>query len=170
MPNWAEGNIRFRGKPEDIMNLLKGELLSVGTNKDFEIDEFTPVFEWNEFNDITVSEPEEAKKEVRFYKSLYIKGTHRNFIDSIAGLYLPRYEEEYTLCIDSFRAAWGVDPKPYIEKSKKYHVDIKIVVYECGMCFVQRIEIENGELYLDQEVKYNGEEWNWEADFPNMGG
>ena len=170
MPNWAEGNIRFRGKPEDIMNLLKGELLSVGTNKDLETDEFTPVFEWNGFNDITVSEPEEAKKEVRFYKSLYIKGTRRNFIDSIVGLYLPRQEEEYTLCIDSFKAAWGVDHKPYIEKSKKYNVDIKIVVYECGMCFIQRIEIVNGKLITDEEVKYIGKEWDWEVDFPNMGG
>lgn len=33
MPNWAEGNIRFRGKPENIMEFLKNEIEYTATNK-----------------------------------------------------------------------------------------------------------------------------------------
>lgn len=33
MPNWVKGNIRFRGKTDDILNFLKNELVCVGTRK-----------------------------------------------------------------------------------------------------------------------------------------
>ena len=169
MPNWAEGNIRFRGKPENIMNFLTGELKCVATNAEFETISYDPVCEWDQFDDITFKEPEEKKNDKLFWKSLYINGTRRNFIDGIVERYLPRDKQNYILCLDNFKAAWGVDPDPYVEKAKKYGVDIKIVVYECGMCFVQRIEIVNGTLVRNEETKYN-ESWDWEADFPNMGG
>ena len=168
MPNWAEGNIRFRGNTEKIMEFLENEIECTATNKDFEVVSFKPVIEWNDIDDITFSEPEEAKKENNFWKSLYIKGTRRNFIDCISGLFLPRDDENYVLVVENFRAAWGVDPKPYVEKSKKYGIDIAIVVYECGMEFRQRIEIINGKIEKDEETKYV--DWMWEADFPNMGG
>ena len=168
MPNWAEGNIRFRGKPEKIMELLENEIECTATNKDFEVVSFKPVIEWNDIDDITFSEPEEAKKENNFWKSLYIKGTRRNFIDGITGLNLPREAKKWILLVENFKAAWSVDPEPYVEKSKKYGVDIAIVVYECGCEFRQRIEIMGGELAKDEVIEYD--DWNWEADFPNMGG
>lgn len=169
MPNWAEGNIRLRGKPENIMNFLIGELECVATNKELETVSYDPVCEWDRFDDVTFKEPENKENVKLFWKSLYIKGTRRNFIDGIVEKFLPRDEENYILCLDNFRAAWGVDQEPYVKKAQKYGVDIKIVVYECGMCFVQRIEIVNGELVRNDETKYE-EDWNWEADFPNMGG
>ena len=168
MPNWAEGNIRFRGKPEKIMEFLKNEIECTATNKEFEVVTNRPVIEWTEFDEINFSEPEEAKKENNFWKSLYIKGTRRNFIDGISGVYLPRDTNEWILCLDNFKAAWGVITEPYAEKSKKYGIDIAIVVYEQGMEFRQRIEIINGEIVKCEETKYK--DWNWEADFPNMGG
>lgn len=168
MPNWAEGNIRFRGNPEKIMEFLKNEIECTATNKEFEVVSYRPVIEWTRCDEINFSEPEEAKKENNFWKSLYIKGTRRNFIDGISGVYLPRDKNEWILCLDNFKAAWGVEAEPYAEKSKKYGIDIAIVVYEQGMEFRQRIEIINGEIVKDEETKYK--DWNWEADFPNMGG
>ena len=167
MPNWAEGNIRFRGKPENIMEFLKNEIECTARNKEFEVVTYRPVIEWTEFDEINFSEPEEAKKE-NFWKSLYIKGTRRNFIDGISGIYMPRDVENWIMCLDNFKAAWVVKAEPYAEKSKKYGIDIAIVVYEQGMEFRQRIEIINGEIVKDEETKYK--DWNWEADFPNMGG
>ena len=72
------------------------------------------------------------------------------------------------MLVENFKAAWSVDPEPYVEKSKKYGVDIAIVVYECGLEFRQRIEIIGGKLVKYEDTEYD--DWNWEADFPNMGG
>lgn len=71
MPNWAEGNIRFRGNKENIMEFLKNEIECTATNKEFEVVTYRPVIEWTKFDEINFSEPEEAKKENNFWKSLY---------------------------------------------------------------------------------------------------
>ena len=62
MPNWAEGNIRFRGNTNKIMEFLENEIECTATNKDLEVVSFKPVIEWNEIDEITFTEPEEAKK------------------------------------------------------------------------------------------------------------
>lgn len=81
---------------------------------------------------------------------------------------MPRDEENWIMFLDNFKAAWGAFPEPYVEKSKKYGIDIAIVTYERGMEFRQRIEIINGKVTKDEETKFN--DWDWEADFPKMGG
>lgn len=169
MPNWAEGNIRFRGKPENIMAFLKNELECTATERGFETVSFPPDVVWNDLDEVTLSEPEEERnKPGRYWKSFYIRGTRRNFIDVIAGVYLPRDAKEWIIILDSFKAAWCCFAEPYIEKSKKYGIDIAIVLYERGCQFRQRIEIVNGQLVEDETQKFA--DWDWEADFPNMGG
>lgn len=169
MPNWAEGNIRFRGNPKNIEEFLKNELECVGTDrKTYDTISRVPIIEWDDIDEITIKEPENSGLEYTFCNSLYIKGTRRNFIDGVCGEYLPREEENYILCLDNFKAAWNVNPEPYIEKSAKYGIDIAIVVYECGMEFRQRIEIINGKLVIDDVTEYK--DWGWESDFPKMGG
>lgn len=166
MPNWAEGNIRLRGTPDQIVEFLQNELLYVGTGHDFETVEVAPDVHWGEFLDVRL--PKEAKEQAKFTGCLYVKGTRRNFIDGISGKYLPKTKEQFILCLNNFRAAWYVNAEPYVEKSKKYGIDIRIVVNEMGMEFGQRIEIIKGELVMDEERKYQN--WWWDADFPEMGG
>ena len=169
MPNWADGNIRFRGKPENIMAFLQNELECVATDRVLETVSFPPDVAWNDLDEVTLSEPEEERnKPGRFWKSFYIRGTRRNFIDVIADVYLPRDAKEWIIILDSFKAAWACDAELYAEKSKKYGIDIAIVVYERGVQFRQRIEIVNGQIVKDETQTFA--DWDWEADFPNMGG
>ena len=169
MPNWAEGNIRFRGKPENIMAFLENELEFTATNrKTFEVESFPANVEWDDVGDFLVSAQDEfTTRDDLAWRSVYIRGTRRNFIDHVDGN-LDKDADNATVVLDEFKAAWCVEPEPYVEKAKKYGIDIKIIVYESGMQFRQEIVIINGELVKDEETKYD--DYDWECEFPNMGG
>ena len=170
MPNWCEGTLRLRGKRKDIVEFLKDNLRAVGHDPESfdSIDWPVRVTEEDDGQYITVCGDNE--KHSNSYGWIWIKGTHRNFIVENE-IYVDMYGDEdktYTVCIDKFNAAWGIDPEPYISFSKKYGLDIKIFASEQGMQFEQCIEIVNGELVKDKEYRY--EDWKWEAVNPNMGG
>ena len=169
MPNWAEGNIRFRGKPENIMAFLENELEFVATNRKSLGVEYLPVnVEWDDMGGFLVSPPDEVTPRNDLdWEHVYIRGTRRNHIEHVEG-YLNKDADNGTVVFDGFVAAWGVEPEPYVEKAKKYGIDIKIIVYESGMQFRQEIVIINGELVKDEETKYD--DYDWDCDFPNMGG
>lgn len=170
MPNWCEGNIRLRGTGAAIREFLKNEIVAIGyagggvlggmSKCPIEVADFD--------GDLFVKIPENALS-WRFRK-MFIKDTARNFIDTQDSFYVytEGEEEVSTVCIDGFQAAWGVISAPYVEKAKKYGIDIKIVGFERGMQFAQIIEIVNGELLKDQEIKFD--DWHWECIMPNMGG
>lgn len=171
MPNWSEGNIRIRGNWKNIMAFLESELVYVGTNSaTWDTMEFTPVIELTQHGEVVISKPKEmeAKADLLAWQSLYIKDTKRNFIDGISGVYLNKKAKTTILFLDSCRAAWGFQSEPYLEKARKYNVDIKIIAYERGMQFKQVIEIVDGEIVQDEDIQYN--DWDWEAECPNMGG
>jgi hypothetical protein len=162
MPNWCEGNIRFRGKPESIKKFLLNELKIVGLIRE---DDYSPIVK-DEYDELSIEIPE---IEHRNYAQFYIKGTHRNFIDSREiYAYICSDDECATVCIEDFKAAWAIESAPYLAHSKNYGIDIKIVGFEKGMEFSQLIEIVNGEITEDKEYKY--EDWDWESLQPNYGG
>jgi hypothetical protein len=166
MPNWAEGTLRLRGKPQDIIRFLREGVEAVGT-KNMETITFEPVITWDEDDDYLMMSFPDAMKRLN-WDSFYIKGTRRNFFDSLEQD-LDRNMSEETLIIDSFRAAWDVCPEPYLEIARKYHLKIRIVTYESGMQFKQDVEIDvEGNLVRNEKITYD--DWLWEADFPNMGG
>lgn len=164
MPNWCKGNIRLRGKNEDIKAFLANELEGTAYNSEYDIVATPPIIRdiCGDGLSIEVKPPNEGQ-----YCALYIKNTRRNFIDRA-------FEVEFCddgrslICIDNFSAAWGIEPEPYVELSKKYNLDIKLYGIECGMEFVQEIEIINGELKRNETIEYD--DWGWECPFPNMGG
>lgn len=178
MPNWCEGNLRLRGTRAAILEFIKNEIEVVGHPKGLGIKSFvegpsscSPEI-LDEYGEVTVKVPEPAKDWV--FLSMYIKGTRRNFIETRNDFYIYLIDEvetedvQQTVCIDNFKAAWGFEAQPYVEKAKKYGIDIKIVGFERGMEFAQIIEIVGGELIKDQEIKFD--DWNWECVMPNMGG
>ncbi len=170
MPNWCEGNIRLRGTGAAILEFLKNEIMFVGYDGSLlNPVECAPRIE-DDGCEVTVSIPETARG--WHMKSAYVNGTHRNFIDEKSFyVYLGDDEERaevITVCIDNFKAAWGIVSEPYVEKARKYGIDIKIVGFEKGMQFAQIIEIVDGELIKDQEINFD--DWDWECLMPNMGG
>lgn len=173
MPNWCEGNLRLRGTGTAILEFVKNEFAFAWHEKGMSILDAPKccspenVYDGEE---VFITVPECAKNHMLL--SLYVKGTRRNFIES-KQIYFYLGEEENlekvrTVCIDDFKAAWGVDAAPYVEKAKKYGLDIKIIGFERGMQFAQYIEIVNGELIKNNEIKFD--DWDWECIMPNMGG
>lgn len=169
MPNWVEGNIRLRGKRNGIADFLKNELMFVATPAGNILGsvERELVFH-DDGEEITLSRPDGDGKYI--WPSNYIKDTRRNFIDGESISIYPDNDPEcvQTVCIDGFKAAWGIDPAPYLDKARKYSIDIRIVGFERGMQFMQTIEIVNGEIVTNEEKTFD--DWDWDCPMPNMGG
>lgn len=165
MPNWCEGNIRLRGRRDAICRFLKEEIVCVTYDpRENSIIETLPLIE-EDGDEIIIKNTPGLKT-----STFYIKGTKRNFIDDGCNIYVSFREgcDEDTICIDGFKAAWEIRPEPYIDKSKKYGIDIKIVGFELGMEFMQTVEVSDGELIRNAETKFD--DWRWDCPMPNMGG
>lgn len=183
MPNWCEGNIRFRGKMEDIVKLLKENLLfcKISLNKETR-ETYTEEKQCNvDLEDdyvIHITTPFEDDKETTNKSYCYINNTRRNFIslyetnfDSAVIYELPNKKNDYIVVFDKFASAWSIMPDPYIEMSKKYHVDIRIIGWEQGLGFWQDIVIANGKLIRNIADDYGGYDgWMWESALPYVGG
>lgn len=167
MPNWCEGNMRLRGKPEKIIDFLKNELLCVAHKRGLmEVVERVPEFE-EECGLIKLRFPEDMKD--LFFKSIYIRGTRRNFArDDEMSIEVDPDEDVTIAYIPDFKAAWDIDPEPYVKKAKKYGIDIKIFGFECGMQFERIVEVVEGALVRNQTIEHG--DWRWDSAFPMLGG
>lgn len=166
MPNWCEGNIRLRGSKEAIKKFLENEILFTVTENALS-SKTLPAVVTDVYGDLQVSRGQTEKG--ASWDAFYIKDTRRNFIDGTSfEVYVDDEDEHQVVCIDGFKAAWGVDPSPYVEKAKKHGIDIRIVGFERGMQFMQVVEIVNGELVAYEEKQFG--DWYWECPMPNMGG
>lgn len=173
MPNWCEGNIRFRGACKDIKALVENELVCVGTvvgERNWDVVESKPVVDTDGYQ---LSVRRSDNGDGILFPAFHIKGTRRNFLDGITvefdGMYESDDEREVrTLICSSFKAAWGIEAQPYVELSKKYDVDIHIFGWERNMEFAQEVEILRGELVKDEEIKYD--DWQWECPMAYLGG
>lgn len=168
MPNWCEGNMRLRGRPEAIIDFLKNEITCVAHKPgSFDVEERKPEVK-DFYGDIVLKFPVEMDDMI--FKKFYIKGTRRNFLKSGNDItvYVNDGAEITTSYVPDFVAAWGILPEPYVEKSKKYGIDIKIFGFEKGMQFHQVVEVVNGELIRDEEITYD--DWNWDCPMSDMGG
>lgn len=167
MPNWCEGNMRLRGKPEDILSFLKNELTCCGYNRGMmDVVERVPEFE-EKYGLIKLKFPEDMKD--LLFKSIYIQGTRRNFAkDDEMSIEVDPDEDVTIAYIPDFKAAWDIDPEPYVKKSKKYGIDIKIFGFEMGMQFERIVEVVQGALVRNQKIEHGN--WRWDCAFPMLGG
>ena len=166
MPNWCVGNLRLRGKLDDVKRFLKNEIMAVDGDTTI-----PAIFDCPYDEEFVITKPEGKRVSPWFY----IKDTKRNFVDdvSIDGcIYQDDDKEDYIAIIDNFTCAWGMDPEPYLEKAKCYGISIKMFGWECGMMFEQLIEISNtGELLRNECKSYSTcGEWMWNSGNPNFGG
>jgi len=98
-------------------------------------------------------------------EGFHVKGSRRNFIDSKT---IEWYLDEDILIINEYQAAWAIDVLALAALSEQFGVDLKIYAFEKGMEFNQDIEIHNGAIIRNQEVKFNN--YQWDCIFPNLGG
>ena len=163
MPNWSKGNLKIRGKKENIIKFLEeGTSLLDGF---WEPKEIKPEIEINDCDEIEIKNLNKLKG----IDCLYIKGTHRNFIEPVKNeIYIHDIDEkEQIICLENFKAAWGIDADALRVISARYDIDLKIYGFECGMEFNQDIEIIKGKIIKDEEIKFV--DYVWECIEPYIG-
>lgn len=161
MANWCEGLIKLKGKQADIFNFLVNEIRVYKTVVDKPYSYFKYVLD-----DSAIS-IDKIYSTIIISKTAHIEGTERNFLEP-NNIYIDADTNGNACIALEFRAAWRVESNPYIDFSKKYHIDIKIDTFEKGMEFSQHILIENGQLISDEEKQYNN--YVWDCVMPNLGG
>lgn len=157
MPNWCVGTLKIRGKFDDIVRFFKEgcEILCPGTVNMYLDDYELCIKGVNGTNSV-----------------LYLKGSHRHFIDlNYDSIYCELEVTDkngrcYTSCM--LKAAWGIDAGTLLDACKQYGLDMKILGFERGMEFNQNIEIVDGKIVRDEEIKYD--DYFWECPCPDLGG
>lgn len=163
MPNWVEGKLKIRGKPEDIKRWVEECLHCYTTNwlgdgAHTELVKGAVRFE---------RDPDSEEMYLYVDKSAHIEGTRRNFVEK--GEYVDLCEEgKKSILVVSMKAAWNIEEQPYIEMSKKYNLDFRVYGYEMGMEFNKEIEIVEGEIATYRLIQFK--DYKWECPDPKLGG
>lgn len=171
MPNWAEGNIRIRGKRENIIWYIQENLVPQYALKDgqyesrpIQLEETAGGFELM------------LEKNPETDDFVWFKDSKRQFIDFNGSYYMTgefsdddkHTNKDQVLFLTDFKGAWGVDSECFRKAAQEYKVDIRIFVWERGMewssvsTFFRDGHVENdSRTYSD---------WLWESALPNYGG
>lgn len=150
MPNWCAGELRVRGAKE---NLIK-----------FILDGLNPIKNiCNESEPLKINEYGIIDGE-----TCHIKGTHRGFVKGL-DIYVDDLEDEgkstIVLCVEF---AWSIKPQDLLNVCREYGVDMKIHAFEKGMQFNQIIEIIDGEITKEAEIRFK--DYEWDCICPTIGG
>lgn len=163
MPNWVEGKLKIRGKPEDIKRWVEECLHCYTTNwlgdgAHTELVKGAVRFE---------RDPDSEEMYLYVDKSAHIEGTRRNFVEK--GEYVDLCEEgKKSILVVNMKAAWNIEEQPYIEMSKKHNLDFRVYGYEMGMEFNKEIEIVEGEIATYRLIQFK--DHKWECPDPKLGG
>lgn len=169
MPNWAEGNIRFRGKRENLINFFTHELSSPYYRKDGTIGE-RPV----KLESINDGWSMRIKRDPDTLSSLYFRGSNRQFVD------MDDFECDFEfsngtnqnvdqiVIFTGYKAAWNVDQTYFKEKAERYKIDIRTFVWEQGLEWSSVTTwYRNGRM---EEETRSYVDWLWDASMPYYGG
>ena len=149
MPNWCSGKLKVRGEVSNLKRFILEGLKPVG---------------WD--GETGESLREDKYGDIHYEGTCWICGTHRGFVEDI-DIYLSGLEYGGTICLDS-RFAWGISTEQLQAVCQKYRVDMKIYAFEKGMQFNQDIEIVDGRIVTDKEIKFS--DYLWECIDPERGG
>lgn len=168
MPNWIEGTFRARGKKENIKKFL---IDGLGACRDLKMT--TDVSEDGDSLQVTFKKQnvDENDYKNKYHDTLYINGTRRNFLILSFGeiyAYKKKSNGEFQF-LTSFKSAWAIDTKPYVEIAKQYDIDIRVNGFECGMEFEQLLEVSRtGQIRCESFTQYD--DWDWQCLMPRLGG
>ena len=167
MPNWAEGNIRLRGKRDNILSFLRSELIAVddnfGTARPISIKENRGG--WS----IILRKPSGT------CNHLYFKGSDGQYIMNLdsndAEIELsdgPNKNVDQIAVVEDFNGAWDVDRNIFQHYATTYKIDIRVFVWEQGMCWSTI-----GTFYRDGKIDSESKQysnWLWDSPLPYYGG
>lgn len=159
MPNWIEGTLKLRGDTKCLQNFFEHGILPCAnyTNR----NEFVKCH-WGPDNDNQVS----------IWPDAYIEDTKRAFVANGTDIF---WNDDYaTVCIP-IKQAWGFEAGDWLELANKYNLDVKLYGIECGMEFMQEIEIvklektDEARIIVRNTIQHF-DDWEWECPFPYLGG
>lgn len=169
MPNWAEGNIRFRGKRENLITFFTHELSATYYRKDGSIGE-RPV----KLNPTADGWGMKIIRDSDTLGNLYFRGSNRQFVDMEEFECNFEFSEGRNLNKDQiviftgYKAAWNVDTNYFKVQAEKYKIDIRTFVWEQGLEWSSvHTWYRNG--YTEEEVRSYAD-WLWDASMPYYGG
>lgn len=167
MPNWAEGNMRIRGKRNNILEFLRSELITC--DDDFGVAKSIVVEENRGGWGIMVRKPSNN------CNHLYFRGSDRQFAMDLTEGDLdiplsegPNQNVDQIVVVEDFEGAWGVDDATFMRYAKTYKIDIRIFVWESGMCW-SSVTTYYKDGSIDKESRQYAD-WLWDSPLPYYGG
>lgn len=158
MPNWCEGELKVRGKKNDIIRFMEEG-----------IQPMTPLAESLEKIKFTRGKSSTYVMSTCKRKYLIIEAG-RAFIDNFMIEFENLESDETDIHVEAFpaRFAWEIDAEKLHDIAKKYNIDIKILGFECGGQFNQLVEIVDKKIIKNEIITYK--DYQWECPFSKMGG
>lgn len=80
----------------------------------------------------------------------------------------PNKNADQIVVIDDFEGAWGIDDSIFVRYAKTYKIDIRIFVWECGLCW-SSITTFYKDGRIEREFKQYAD-WLWDSPLPYYGG
>ncbi|KGQ36475.1 hypothetical protein [Gallibacterium genomosp. 1] len=145
MPNWCVGDLKIRGKVENIAQFL------------------TECIEG-----CTVLGGDSNYLEVENIRGQIIKGAGRVYCDNSDGVIGGRRSSENYVFVIPIIAAWRLGESELIELSTRFNVDFRFYGFEGGMPFNQELEVVKGKVTLSKCIEFD--DYTWECPCPRLGG
>ena len=152
MPNWCEGTLKVRGRVKDLKRFCLEGLQPVtymGENK--------PLLQLDKYGDL-------------YYKGeCWIEFSFRGFAVNPEVFFqdFDSDEDVEVICLDT-KFAWYIEAERLVKTCQKYNVDMRIYAFERGMEFNQEVEIINGVITKDVEIRFD--DYRWDCINPELGG
>lgn len=166
MPNWCEGKLKIRGKPENIVRWFT-DCVTVYSSPYLRKNAFSEE-DWvcEKIHDGASLSYDDDVFYINVKDTAYIEGTKRNFVEKF---YTEQVvDEDDPILVLPVMAAWLMKPEPYEEMSKKYGLDFRFYGFESSGCINQEMEIIEGETTINREIKFD--DYRWECADPLAGG
>lgn len=177
MPNWAEGNIRLRGKRDNIIEFIRKEL--VGIFEEINVEGPDTCSRRSEERPVKVEERYSGDvlhitRDKDTLNYFYFRGSQRQFIFEDE----PEFDVDFSegnkrnvdnvVVLENFNGAWNIDEAYFKQKALEYKIDIRIFVYEAGMQWSEVVTyFRNGD--TDQTTR-SYSDWFWDSPMPHLGG
>lgn len=146
MPNWCVGDLKIRGKVENIAQFLTECI-----------------------DDCNVQVNGCGDLEIENIGGQLIKNIGRVYCDNGRNETIEGYgSAECLVVIIPIMAAWRLGESGLIELSTRFNVDFRFYGFERGWPFNQELEVIRGKVTLSKCIKFD--DYTWECPCPRLGG
>ena len=162
----AEGNIRIRGKRENILRFLQEELTPIYELKDDLVEERSIHLEQTDhgWSVILSRDPDTSS-------NIYFKGSDTHWIETdsetieISFSNGGKTKEDQVICLDRYEGPWSPRVDFWKEKAVKHRVDIRIFSWSGKAWSSVMTFYRNGDI---EETARKYEDFLWDCPYPDF--